>query len=166
MTQHKQWPEAQSQAACTHRHNDSQIREGFRLLGKADVQAIFGISIRCLEKWIKQGLVPPPTCVGGRRYWHPETFYAELTRLVPPQGPVRTSAYAWPQASQRTQGPAVTGGHAVGTPSAEDERLTDLDQQPGSRAARPPRKSVGASKSRAPTSTKLDDIKRNLKLLD
>lgn len=166
MTQQKQWPEAQSLAACTLRNNDSQVLEGFRLLGKADVQAIFGISTRCLEKWIKQGLVPPPTCVGGRRYWHPDTFYAELTRLVPPKGPVRTSAHAGPQASQRTQEPAATGGHAECILSTEDERLPNLDQQPGSRAARPLRKSAGASKGRVPTSTKLDDIKRNLKLLD
>lgn len=166
MTQHNQWQEAPSQTARTNRHNDGQSREGFRLLGKADVQAIFSISTRCLEKWIKQGLVPPPTCVGGRRYWHPDTFYAELNRLVPPQGAVRISAGAGPRASQRVQGAAATYGHADCTPSIEDERLPDLDQQPGSRAARPPRISAGASKGRMLSSTKLDDIKRNLKLLD
>lgn len=166
MTQPKQWQEPQSQAACTPRHNDSHGREGFRLLGKADVQAIFGISTRCLEKWIKQGLVPPPTCVGGRRFWHPDTFYAELNRLVPPQGTARISACAGPQASQRTQGPTAPGGHAERILSTGDERQPDLDQQPGSRTARPLRKSAGASKGRVPTSTKLDDIKRNLKLLD
>lgn len=166
MTQHNQWQAAPSQTARTHRNHDGQSREGFRLLGKADVQAIFGISTRCLEKWIKQGLVPPPTCVGGRRYWHPDTFYAELNRLVPPQGAVRISACAGPQASQRTQDPAATDWHAECTPGTEDERLPDLDQQPGSRVARPPRKSAGASKGSVPTSTKLHDIKRNLNLLD
>lgn len=162
MTQYEQWPEAQRHAACSKRNNDSQIRDGFRLLGKTDVQGIFGISARCLEKWIKQGLVPPPTCVGGRRYWHPDTFYVELTRLVPPQDPVRISVCDGSQASQRIQGLAASDGHADCPPYTEDCRLV---QQPGSGVVRPPRKGARASKGHAPTSTKLDNIKRNLNLL-
>lgn len=50
----------------------------FRLLTKQDVCAVYGISVRCLENWIKEGLVPAPVHIGGRRYWHPERFYAEL----------------------------------------------------------------------------------------
>jgi hypothetical protein len=49
-----------------------------RLLTKQDVWDVYGISVRCLETWIKRGLVTPPTHIGGRRYWHPERFYADL----------------------------------------------------------------------------------------
>lgn len=50
----------------------------FRLLTKQDVCDVYGVSVRCLETWIKRGLVPPPVHIGGRRYWHPERFYADL----------------------------------------------------------------------------------------
>lgn len=166
MTQHNQWQEAPSQTARTNRHNDGQSREGFRLLGKADVQAIFGISIRCLEKWIKQGLVPPPTCVGGRRYWHPDTFYAELTRLVPPQGAVKVATPAGSRAAHRAEHPEVVDEQADCTSSSEDEREPELDQLLDSRKAIRPRKGKNGPKGRAPTSTKLAEIKRNLNLLD
>lgn len=49
-----------------------------RLLSKADVCAVYGISVRCLENWVNQGRVPAPMSIGGRRYWHPDGFYRDL----------------------------------------------------------------------------------------
>lgn len=54
----------------------------FRLLTKQDVCAVYDISVRCLENWINQGLVPKPVHIGGRRYWHPERFYAEVAAMT------------------------------------------------------------------------------------
>lgn len=79
-----------SQAATTH-NRQSAASNGqppaaettgspapWRLMTKADVCAVYGVSVRCLEYWIQEGKVPAPTHIGGRRFWHPESFYRDL----------------------------------------------------------------------------------------
>lgn len=54
----------------------------FKPLSREDVAGILGISIRTLENWVKQGRLPAPASIAGRRYWHPERFYAALDALL------------------------------------------------------------------------------------
>lgn len=76
----------------------------FRLLTKQDVCDVYGVSVRCLETWIKRGIVPPPVHIGGRRYWHPERFFADLaaTTNSPSSGESITSASAGPAVNARS----------------------------------------------------------------
>lgn len=53
-----------------------------RLLSKCEVAAIFGVSLRCIDYRTKAGLVPPSVTIGGRRYWHPEQFLANLDAMM------------------------------------------------------------------------------------
>jgi hypothetical protein len=54
----------------------------FKPLSREDVAGILGISIRTLENWVKQGRLPAPASIAGRRYWHPERFYAALNAML------------------------------------------------------------------------------------
>jgi DNA-binding transcriptional MerR regulator len=62
-----------------------QYPGAFKPLSREDVAAVLGISIRTLENWVKQGRLPPPTSIAGRRYWHPARFYAALTSMLQPE---------------------------------------------------------------------------------
>lgn len=111
----------------------------FRLLTKQDVCAVYGISIRCLEMWIKQGLVPAPVHIGGRRYWHPERFYADLA--------VVTAA----PSSNSESSPAVSGVPAARVRS-------------GMAGSRRPEPLPSSARSESRSQDKCDDIKRRLGL--
>ena len=50
----------------------------FKPLTKDDVANVFDISLRTVENWLNAGLLPPPTKLGHRVYWHPGAFYAWL----------------------------------------------------------------------------------------
>lgn len=54
----------------------------FKPLSREDVAGVLGISIRTLENWVKQGRLPAPASIAGRRYWHPERFYAALNAML------------------------------------------------------------------------------------
>lgn len=111
----------------------------FRLLTKQDVCAVYGISVRCLEMWIKQGLVPAPVHIGGRRYWHPERFYADLA-----------TATAAPSSNSES-GPAVSAV-SVGRGLS------------GTAGSRRPEPLPSSARSESRSQDKCDDIKRRLGL--
>lgn len=50
----------------------------FKPLSRHDVAAILGVSVRTVENWRRERLIPPSVDIGGRVYWHPELFYAAL----------------------------------------------------------------------------------------
>lgn len=50
----------------------------FKPLSRHDVAAILGVSVRTVENWRREQLIPPSVDIGGRVYWHPELFYAGL----------------------------------------------------------------------------------------
>ncbi|MHA7599577.1 helix-turn-helix transcriptional regulator [Alicycliphilus sp. T452] len=111
----------------------------FRLLTKQDVCDVYGVSVRCLEMWIKQGLVPAPVHIGGRRYWHPERFYADLA-----------AATAAPSSSSESS-PAASGVPAGRVRS-------------GKAGTRRPEPLPSSVRSEASSQGKCDDIKRRLGL--
>lgn len=50
----------------------------FKPLSRHDVAAILGVSVRTVENWRKEKRIPQSVEIGGRVYWHPESFYAGL----------------------------------------------------------------------------------------
>lgn len=54
----------------------------FKPLSKEDLADLLGVSIRTIENWVNEGILPAPTKLGNRVYWHPNTFYAWLDRRL------------------------------------------------------------------------------------
>lgn len=50
----------------------------FKPLSKEDLAEVLGVSIRTIENWVNEGILPAPTKLGNRVYWHPNLFYAWL----------------------------------------------------------------------------------------
>jgi hypothetical protein len=86
----------------------------FRPLSREDVAGILGISIRTLENWVKQERLPAPTSIGGRRYWHPERFFAALDAMLQPaNGTDPSDSPPKPQPPQSPKLPSSTAGRRV-----------------------------------------------------
>lgn len=57
----------------------------FTPLSKQAVADLLDISIRSVENWINEGILPPPAKLGNRVFWHPDAFYGWLSqRLLEP----------------------------------------------------------------------------------
>jgi predicted DNA-binding transcriptional regulator AlpA len=54
----------------------------FKPLSKEDLANVLGVSIRTIENWVNEGILPAPTKLGNRVYWHPNSFYAWLDRRL------------------------------------------------------------------------------------
>ena len=54
----------------------------FTPLTKQAVADSLGISIRSVENWINNGLLPAPAKLGNRVYWHPDVCYAWLAHRL------------------------------------------------------------------------------------
>lgn len=54
----------------------------FTPLTKQAVADSLGISIRSVENWINDGLLPAPAKLGNRVYWHPDVYYAWLAHRL------------------------------------------------------------------------------------
>ncbi|QDL36608.1 helix-turn-helix transcriptional regulator [Rhodoferax sediminis] len=62
----------------------SEAQAPFKLLTRQDVAAIFSVSVRTIENWRAEGAIPPSVQIGGRVYWHPDTFIKAVNELCPP----------------------------------------------------------------------------------
>lgn len=60
----------------THQHT------AFIPLTKQAVADILGISVRSVENWINEGILPAPAKLGGRVYWHPDVFYGWMSKRL------------------------------------------------------------------------------------
>ena len=57
----------------------------FTPLSKQAVADLLDISIRSVENWINEGILPAPAKLGNRVFWHPDAFYGWLSqRLLEP----------------------------------------------------------------------------------
>ncbi len=54
----------------------------FKPLSKEDLTEVLGVSPRTIENWVNDGVLPAPTKLGNRVYWHPNKFYAWLDRRL------------------------------------------------------------------------------------
>lgn len=50
----------------------------FKLVTKADAAAIFGVCVKTIDNFVKEGRLPPPVQFSCKEYWHPEDFQAFL----------------------------------------------------------------------------------------
>ena len=46
--------------------------QDFRLVTRADVAHMFGVCIKTVDNYIKEGLLPQPVQFASREYWHPD----------------------------------------------------------------------------------------------
>ncbi|AJX33391.1 helix-turn-helix transcriptional regulator [Burkholderia oklahomensis] len=63
------------------------LHQAFTPLTKQAVADVLDISVRSVENWINEGILPAPVKLGNRVYWHPEVFLGWLSRrlLEPPE---------------------------------------------------------------------------------
>lgn len=54
----------------------------FKPLSKEALSDVLGVSIRTIENWVNEGILPAPTKLGNRVYWHPNAFYTWLDRRL------------------------------------------------------------------------------------
>lgn len=72
-------------------------------LTKQAVADSLGISVRSVENWINEGILPPPTKLGNRVYWHPDVYYGWLSRRLKENPSEPVSAPAAPSAPARRE---------------------------------------------------------------
>ena len=60
----------------------SAAANAFKPLKKADIATTLGVTPRTVENWVSAGLIPAPTDLGGRVFWHPEMFYTWLDEYL------------------------------------------------------------------------------------
>lgn len=46
--------------------------QDFRLVTRADVAQMFGVCVKTVDNYIKDGLLPQPVQFASREYWHPD----------------------------------------------------------------------------------------------
>lgn len=54
----------------------------FKPLTKKDVAESLDISIRTVENWVNNKILPAPKTLGNRVYWHPGAYYAWLDQRL------------------------------------------------------------------------------------
>ncbi|MBW0170706.1 MAG: helix-turn-helix transcriptional regulator [Hydrogenophaga sp.] len=75
----------------------------FKPLSKEDLADVLGVSIRTIENWVNEGILPAPTKLGNRVYWHPNTFYSWLDRRLSPDAAEAPGSHATEQEPVRTK---------------------------------------------------------------
>lgn len=56
--------------------------QGFKPLTKDDIAELLGVSIRTVENWVVERVLPAPTKLGSRVYWHPRAFFDWLDKRL------------------------------------------------------------------------------------
>lgn len=64
----------------------------FTPMTKQAVADSLGISIRSVENWINDGMLPAPAKLGNRVYWHPDVYFAWLSQRLKAESSVETQA--------------------------------------------------------------------------
>jgi len=66
----------------------------FRLVTRADVAQMFGVCVKTVDNYIKEGLLPQPVQFASREYWHPDDMqsFMDATFKRMPSAPSPTPA--------------------------------------------------------------------------
>ena len=88
----------------THHH------AAFVPLTKQVVADHLGISVRSVENWINEGIMPAPVKLGNRVYWHPDIFYGWLSNRLHEGAAVEHEVTSTPLAKK----PQNNGSNGVG----------------------------------------------------
>lgn len=81
----------------------------FEPVTRADAAKVLKKTVRTVEDWYGEGVMPEPVVIGGTCYWHPEIFFGWLD--------ARLKGRAWPSASSH---PADTQTEARSAHEAMD----------------------------------------------
>ena len=97
----------------------------FKPLTKEDVADVLGITTRCVEKWVDQGVIPRWQKLGDRSLWHPDVFYGWLHRHLRGDAPAEVIAQSKPVHTARAvkKAPASCGAGALSA-----SRLARIEQ--------------------------------------
>lgn len=94
----------------------------FKPLTKEEIAEILDVSIRTVENFVSEGLMPAPVSLGRRVYWHPDLFYSwfdSYLRAQSSSGQSENIARPVPHAVPVTPVTGVPKGgrRAIGLPS-------------------------------------------------
>ncbi|MCO6411941.1 MAG: helix-turn-helix domain-containing protein [Thiogranum sp.] len=65
---------------------ECSVSQSLTPISKADLQEILGVSERTLENWVRDGTLPPPQRLGGRRvYWFKTVIEEWLREQLSPE---------------------------------------------------------------------------------
>ena len=59
-----------------------QQNPAFVPLTKQAVADMLGISVRSVENWVNEAILPAPAKLGNRVYWHPDVFFGWLSQRL------------------------------------------------------------------------------------
>ena len=78
----------------------------FRLIGRAEVAGILGVSIPTIDKLTVSGKIPPPIKIGRSVRWHPEQIIDFINKKVKSVGAAPADQPQAPAAEIEAQAPA------------------------------------------------------------
>lgn len=93
----------------------------FTPLTKQDIASSLGISIRTVENWINDNILPAPTKLGNRVYWHPDVYYVWLSHRLK-EAPSTEPLPDGTDAPQHVRRAPASSGNAVKSLRASTER--------------------------------------------
>lgn len=102
----------------------------FQPLTKEDVADVLGVTIRCVENWVEEGVIPSWRKIGTRCYWHPDVFFGWLADYLKSDAPELIELPPKPPKVIRSKTRGAAGGvHALNAGrlariTAEASRLT------------------------------------------
>ena len=110
----------------THHASAAHVQP-FKPLTKEDVANILGITTRCVEIWVEQGLLPRWQKVGNRSLWHPDVFFGWLdgylkAQIAEQSNEVSATPKPPVRARAKKADPAASGVHALN--ASRLERIT------------------------------------------
>jgi len=81
----------------------------FRPITKEQAAEILGASVRTIENYVSDNLMPAPVAIGRRVYWHPDIFYSwldgHLRGATSTQNEVKNATDVGIQTSPRSDAP-------------------------------------------------------------
>lgn len=88
--------------------------QDFRLVTRADVAQMFGVCVKTVDNYIKEGLLPQPVQFASREYWHPDDIrsFMDATFKRTSSQPLSLQA----QAPDQTAAAAGASRAPTGTP--------------------------------------------------
>lgn len=70
-----------------HPHPNQLPSSQFQPLTKEDVADILGVTVRCIENWVEEGVIPAWRKIGTRCFWHPDLFFGWLADYLKSDSP-------------------------------------------------------------------------------
>lgn len=86
----------------------------FQPLTKEDVADVLGVTVRCIENWVEEGVIPSWRKIGTRCFWHPDVFYGWLSDYLKSESPELIEVPPKPpKATRRKRVESASGVHAL-----------------------------------------------------